>query len=153
VLLVTDGQPTCGAGGYTAPDESATTSAIERLLAAGIHTYIVGFNTASVAATMDGFARAGGTDRHIPVDNERTLLQELTRITASLVPCEFELSTPITDPSYVRVTIDGKQYNLSDGAWSIDGKKIILEKACNVIRDAKVHDLTIVRECTQVDVI
>lgn len=156
VLLVTDGEPTCGSDGSsfdTTADVANTTAAIDRLTAAGIRTYVVGYETASKAAQMNEFAMHGGTERYIPVENERTLVEELTRITAGLVPCEYDLSSEVSDPSFVRVTIDGEQHNLSDGAWRIDGKKIILEKACDVLRDAKVHDLKIVRECTPVEVI
>ena len=159
VLLVTDGQPTCGAsgGGDTTPaDIDATNAAIDKLHDDGILTYVVGYDTqndATVAATMNGFAKHGGTDHHYPVENETMLVNELIRIASALVPCEYELSSEVDDPNYVRVTIDGEQQNLSDGAWRIDGKKIVLEGSCDKLKDAKAHDLRIVRECELVNVI
>lgn len=159
VLLVTDGQPTCGASrvtGTTPETIDATVAAIDRLAQARIPTYVVGYDTLNdpaAATSMDLFAMHGGTGRHIPVDNERTLITELTRIASNLVSCEYTLSAQIPDPRYVRVTIDGVQHNLSEGAWRIEGDKIILEGACDVLRDAKAHVLQIVRECMQVPVI
>jgi hypothetical protein len=159
VLLVTDGQPTCGAAGgadTTPEDIAATVAAIDKLKEADISTFVVGYDTQSdpeAAAAMDQFAMHGGTERHFPVENEQTLVNELTRIAGALVSCEYELSSDIDDPSYVRVTIDGEQQNLSDGAWRIDGKKIILEGSCEKLKDAKAHNLKIVHECKQVEVI
>ncbi|MDB4986014.1 MAG: hypothetical protein JWN04_1192, partial [Myxococcaceae bacterium] len=164
VLLVTDGQPTCGDGGggtTTQADLDATNAAIDALTAQDIKTYVIGYDTASDAAAasaMDGFAMHGGTDKYYPVEDEQTLVAELTRIAGALVPCEFELTGEISDPSYVRVEIDGKTYSYGID-WTIDpsdNKKIVLDPmggACPTLRDAKLHDLNITRECEVVMVI
>lgn len=156
IMLVTDGQPTCGATAMTAPEDiAATSAAIDMLADKGIKTYVIGYDTASdaaAAAAMDEFAVHGGTGKHFPVEDETTLLAELTRIAGSLVPCEFELSSDIPDPTYVRVEIDGVSYAYQTD-WSVDGRKIVLHPdggACPVLRDAKVHDLKITRECKPV---
>jgi len=153
IMLVTDGQPTCGATAMTAPEDiAATNAAIDKLAAKGIKTYVIGYDTASdpaAAAAMDEFATHGGTGKHFPVEDEATLLTELTNIAGSLVPCEFELTTDIPDPTYVRVEIDGVSYAYEKD-WSVEGRKIILHPdggACPVLRDAKLHDLKITREC------
>jgi hypothetical protein len=159
VLLVTDGQPTCGSGGTgetTPEDIAATVAAIDKLAEADIKTYVVGYDTQSdpqAAGAMDQFAMHGGTEKHYPVENEQTLVAELTRIAGALVTCEYELSSDIENPEYVRVTIDGEQQNLSQGHWRIDGRKIILEGACDKLKDAKPHDLRITKECAPVSVI
>ncbi|MEY4515228.1 MAG: hypothetical protein RLZZ450_7350, partial [Pseudomonadota bacterium] len=104
ILLVTDGQPTCGMGGTgdtTPEDIAATNAAIDDLTKDGVKTYVIGYDTASdpdAAAAMDGFAMHGGTDKHYPVEDEATLIAELTRIAGALVPCEFELNTDVPDP-------------------------------------------------------
>jgi hypothetical protein len=157
VLLVTDGQPTCGASGMstTPEDIAATNAAIDKLTEKGIKTYVIGYDTASdpdAAAAMDEFAMHGGTEKHFPVEDEATLLSELTAIAGALVPCEFELSMNIPDPTYVRVEIDGVSYAYETD-WTVEGRKIILRDdggACPVLRDAKLHDLKITRECKQV---
>jgi hypothetical protein len=161
VLLVTDGQPTCGMGGSaetTPEDIAATNAAIDDLTADGVKTYVIGYDTASdpaAAMTMDGFAMHGGTGKHYPVEDEATLIAELTRITGALVPCEFELSMDIPDPTYVRVEIDGVTYNYGTD-WINDGRKIVLDpmgQACPKLRDAKLHDLKITRECVVIPVL
>jgi hypothetical protein len=152
VLLVTDGQPTCGAGGFmgTPEDVAATSAAIDKLTAQGIKTYVVGYSIdAAVAPTMDQFAMHGGTERYLPVENEQSLVTELTRITGALVPCEYELAMPIEKPEFVRVRIDGTDYKFGED-WDIDGQKIVLRAdaaACLKLRDAKIHDLKITKEC------
>lgn len=161
VLLVTDGQPTCGMGGAgdtAAADIEATNVAIDNLTADGVKTYVIGYDTASdpaAATAMDGFAMHGGTEKHFPVEDEATLIAELTRIAGALVPCEFELSMDIPDPSYVRVEIDGVTYNYGTD-WTNDGRKIVLDpmgQACPKLRDAKLHDLKITRECEIIPVL
>jgi hypothetical protein len=151
ILLVTDGQPTCGADPMV-EDIEATNAAIDQLTMDGVKTYVIGYDTASdpaAAAAMDGFAMHGGTEKHYPVEDEATLIAELTRIAGALVPCEFELNTDIPDPAYVRVEIDGVTYNYGTD-WTNEGKKIILHPeggACPKLRDAKLHNLKITREC------
>jgi hypothetical protein len=163
VLLVTDGQPTCGANGAatTAPEDiDNTNAAIDELAAAGIKTYVIGYDTASdpdAAAAMDSFAMHGGTDHHLPVEDEASLLAELTRIAGSLVPCEFELSdkAQIPDPSYVRVEIDGMTYNFGTD-WHLEENKVVLTPeggACPKLRDAKLHSLKITRECERIQLL
>jgi hypothetical protein len=157
VLLVTDGQPTCGAGGaMTAPaDLEATNAAIDALREAGIKTYVIGYDTASdpdAAAAMDGFAEHGGTDKHLPVEDEDSLLAELTRIAGALVPCEFELNAQVEDPSFVRVEIDGKTYEFGKD-WVLEGTMVRLTAeggACPLLRDARLHHLNITRECAPI---
>lgn len=158
VLLVTDGAPNCGAA--TGPNMFATTQAdidacdmnIDALKAADITTYVIGYQTTSdpaVANIMDGFAMHGGTDKQLPVEDEQSLIDTLTKIAASLVPCEYKLSMKVQDPKYVRVTIDGKQYDLGTG-WTLkdDMQTIVLGGACDVLHDVKSHNLSITLECT-----
>jgi hypothetical protein len=161
VLLVTDGQPTCGANGVATPtseEVDATVAAIEDLRKNNISTYVIGYDTASdppAAAAMDLFAMAGGTDKYLPVEDEASLLAELTRIAGQLVPCEFELSSDIPDPTYVRVEIDGVTYEYMKD-WHVEDRKIVLTPeggACPTLRDAKVHNLKITRECKPIQVI
>ncbi|HEX5661136.1 MAG TPA: vWA domain-containing protein [Polyangiales bacterium] len=157
VLLVTDGQPTCGVGGTkTLPEDiEATNKAIDALHTAGIKTYVIGYDTASdqaAAIAMDGFARHGGTDKYLPVEDESSLLAELTRIAGELVPCEFELSDDVEDPSFVRVEIDGVSYEYEQD-WLLEGRTVrLLERggACPKLRDARLHRLAITRECAPV---
>lgn len=156
VLLVTDGQPTCGAagGGNTTPEDIAATAAnIVKLKERDISTYVLGYDLGGDAIpVMNDFAQKGGTGMFLPVEDEQSLLTELRRITGSLVPCEYELKDQVPDPNFVRVQIDGKTYKYEED-WHVEGNKIVLKPeaaACSKLRDARIHDLKIVRECEPV---
>lgn len=161
VVLVTDGQPTCGAnaGTNTDPEDIADAHrALDALLAAGVKTFVVGYGTRAdpgLEPVMTGFAQHGGTDKSFSVENEQELVAELTRIVGALVPCEYELQKDIEDPKYIRVQIDGVSYEYEKD-WRVEGRKIVLEPdapACKTLRDAKVHELDITKECQPVEII
>jgi hypothetical protein len=82
----------------------------------------------------------------MPVENEADLTTELSRIAGSLVSCSFELNKDVEDPKLVRVIIDGAELSLGDG-WTLDGRTVVLDSACDKIRDAKVHNILIRKEC------
>lgn len=156
VLLVTDGQPNCGENGTmtTQADVDAVNTVIDELSAAKIKTYVIGYDTTDMAsaAIMDSFAMHGGTEHQYPVENQQTLVDELTRIAGSLIPCSFDLTGTVDDPALLRVEIDGKTY-IYGTDWTLEGQKVVLDPmggACPKLRDAKVHDLRITRECTPV---
>lgn len=151
VLLVTDGEPTCTTGTSmgSQADVDATNAAIDKLMAADIKTYVVGYGTAAnpaAAAAMTSFAEHGGTGEYIPVENGDQLSTELRSIAGSLVSCEYELNQDVEDPQLVRVVIDGETLILNQG-WRLEGRKVILEGACDKIKDARVHSVQIKKDC------
>lgn len=158
VLLVTDGQPTCGmggmGGGQVDPAQiEATNAAIAKLKSQDVGTFVIGYDTKNdpaLAATMDGFAMSGGTDKHLAVENEQDLVTELRRIAGSLISCEYELNDEVENPALVRVVIDGEELVLNQG-WTIEGKKITLSEdgACPKIKDGRVHNVQIKKECEE----
>jgi hypothetical protein len=150
VLLVTDGAPTCPAGmgqDTTQPDIDASNAAIEALLAKGVKTYVIGYNTTGagnemLASVLDGLAQRGGTGdkMHRPVEDEASLSTEFMRITASIASCRFELSAPPQRADYVLVRIDGKQVNLNDpdGFQLIGDRSVELQgAACATFREGQ----------------
>ena len=152
VLLVTDGEPNC------AEDPVGDTNrAIDALTAKGVKTYVIGYDLSAnpnSVMIMNGFAQHGGTDKYYPVEDQASLVTELTRVAGELVPCEFSLKEDIADPSYVRVEIDGKTYSYGTD-WTVDGSKIVLDPmggACPKLRDAKLHNVKVTRECDPVPV-
>ncbi|MDB4973135.1 MAG: glycine-rich protein [Myxococcaceae bacterium] len=156
VLLVTDGAPNCGAGGTTTEqsDVDACGTGLDALKADGVTTYVIGYDTAKdakIAQIMDGFATHGGTEKQLPVEDEASLLSTLTSIAGQLVACDYQLSSEVSDPKFVRVTVDGQQYDLGEG-WTLkeDRKTIVLGSACDKLRDARPHALRITLECEQV---
>jgi hypothetical protein len=150
VLLVTDGAPTCPAGmgsDTTQPDIDASNAAVEALLAKGVKTYVIGYNTTGkgnemLAAVLDGLAQRGGTGdkMHRPVEDEASLSTEFMHITASIASCRFELSAPPQRADYVLVRIDGKQINLNDpnGFQLIGDRSVELQgTACTTFREGQ----------------
>jgi Mg-chelatase subunit ChlD len=136
VLLVTDGQPTCPAGGgslTTQPDIDASNAAVEALTARGVHTYVIGYNTSgpgneAVAAVLDGFATRGGTGdaKHRAVEDEQSLRSELQRIAGVAISCTFLLDKAPPRADYVLVRVDGMQVNLNDpNGWRLVNERTI----------------------------
>lgn len=124
VLLVTDGMPTCPNGhgsDVNQADIDASNAAIEALAASDVRTYVIGYDTAGpenemLASVLDGFAQRGGTGdtMHRTVEDEASLLAELTRITYAIASCTFELDSPPERADHVLVRIDGQQVNLDE---------------------------------------
>jgi Mg-chelatase subunit ChlD len=158
VLLVTDGEPTCEADGLliTASPTSINraSTAIDRLKAQGVPTYVIGYNVADAAATMDQLAQHGGTEHYYAVENEQQLQEQFAKITAGLASCDFELDQVPDDPTRVKVVMDGRQINLNDAltqGWVLDGKTIKLQPgACQLIRDGESHNVAVTVECSYV---
>jgi hypothetical protein len=180
VLLVTDGAPNCndgesGCSVCTAPpgypdctevpdnclDDVGAIAAVEELAAAGIPTWVIGYELAAeFREVLDRMAIAGATGRtaHIPVRDRATLETAMREIGGSVVSCEYELSEPPGDVRYVRVTIDGETIpheSVAAGAeatWRLDGDRtvVLVGAACERLRDGAHHALEIRRECTPV---
>jgi hypothetical protein len=148
VLLVTDGMPTCPAGhgsDINQADINASNKAVEALAANNVKTYVIGYDTsgpdnAMLASTLDGFAQRGGTGdmMHRTVEDEASLLNELTRITIAIASCSFELNSPPERADHVLVRLDGKQVNLNepDGFALVGDRSVELRGAsCMTYRE------------------
>jgi Mg-chelatase subunit ChlD len=149
VVLVTDGEPNCPDGDTPDPTNNAI-QACQALKAAEIPVYVIGYEIDALGqGTMNSMAQAGGTEKFFPVENQADLEAAFDKITRDVVRCEFELSEVPPDPSFVRVTIDGKTVVL-DGAdgWKIEGRKITLTGAsCETLKDGTDHLLGAKVEC------
>ncbi len=173
VVLVTDGLPNCKGisptsnGGYFANYEDPS-DAVTALKDAGITTFVVGYDIANLASQWsegkehtavtyaNNMAAAGGTSEHRPVASGEELVSVLTDITRSVAPCSFELDAePRGGETYVRVSIDGTDYAVSDAnGWDLEGTKTIALRedgaACQKLRDGGTHSVDIVVECEPV---
>jgi hypothetical protein len=147
VLLVTDGQPTCPNGmgsNVNQPDIDASNAAVEALAMNNVRTYVIGYDTsgpenAMLAATLDGFAQRGGTGdmMHRTVEDEQSLVTELTRITFAIASCSFELNAPPESADRVLVRLDGTQVNLNEpNGFAIVGDRTVELRgaACDTYR-------------------
>lgn len=149
VLLVTDGDPNCSGqdtGGMGEPDPLArqqTIDAISALTAAGVQTFVVGYQTAGsdFAAQLDLMAAAGGTGEtmHRSVESGDDLAQTFSDIAGGVVSCSFKLDDAVKDPSYVLVSVDGVPRSLNQAAdgWTLaaDMQTVTLTgAACDAVK-------------------
>jgi hypothetical protein len=160
ILLVTDGQPTCPAGGgseTTQPDIDISNSAVEQLTARGVRTYVIGYNTTGpgneqLAAVLDGFATRGGTGdtQHRPVEDEASLLTEFQRIAGDVVGCSFVLDQAPARADHVLVRLDGQQVNLDAGnGWQLIGDRTVqlMGASCATLKDGGNHAVDVEVRC------
>jgi len=152
VVLVTDGEPNCADANTPDPVNNAI-EACKALKDAEIPVYVIGYEIDGLGqGAMDSMAKAGGTEKYFPVENQTDLIAAFEKITRDVVRCEFELSEVPPDPSFVRVTIDGKTVVLdSADGWMIDGRKITLTGgSCETLKDGVDHLLGATVECDPV---
>lgn len=175
VLLVTDGAPNCASGqnGFTCRctggsclinalnclDDTNAVAAVQELAAAGIGTYVIGYDTGEWVEVLDRMASAGGTGNtaHFPVGDQASLETALRDIAGSVVSCTYELAMPPGDIRYVRVTVDGTdvphESASGDGSgWVLEGDRTVtlVGSACDSLKDGAPHDIGIVVECEPV---
>jgi len=116
IVLVTDGQPTCG--GNTA-ESAATTGAAE-----GIKTYVIGFGQGSSLSNLNAWATAGGTgkptfiDPSNPAQFSTDFGNTLTAIKKASMSCDFEIPAANkgsldVDKVNVSLTLAGKAGDLN----------------------------------------
>lgn len=178
VLLVTDGAPNCNEGlddfscrctapgplgcldaPYNCLDDTRAVAAVGRLAAAGIGTYVIGYDTSEWASVMNAMASAGDTGHttHFAVGDGASLELALRDIGSSVVSCTYELASPPGDVHYVRVTVDGETVDHemvagSGEGWRLDGDRTVELQgaACANVRDGNPHDIRIAVECEPV---
>jgi hypothetical protein len=168
VLLVTDGDPNCSGSwssgsGFGQPDPEArqqTIAAIEALTELGVRTFVVGYQTADTgfAQQLDMMAAAGGTGerQHRSVDSGDDLVSAFEEIADRAVSCSYKLEKPVTDASYVLVTVNGKSRAFGSPAdgWTLgpDMQTITLTGAsCDAVQDGQGFTVEVV--CDRVTVI
>jgi hypothetical protein len=176
VLLVTDGAPNCNPGldstscrctnpagcffdSLNCLDDMRAVAAVTALAAAGIPTFVIGYDTGMWADVMDRMAAAGdtGMTRHLPVDDRASLESALMDIGGSVVSCSYELSAPPGDIRYVRVTVDGamvdhESVRMDGSGWRLEGDRTIelIGADCANVQDGEPHSIEVVVECTPV---
>jgi hypothetical protein len=163
ILLVTDGQPTCPVGmgsDVTPEDVDASNAAMDALTAAGVKTYVIGYDTntpgnEALAQVLDGFAQRGGTGdtMHRPVEDEASLLAVLQSIASELVSCTYVLDNAPSRADFVLVKLDGVQINLNDpNGWMLVGDRTVEVQgaACEQLRSSGSHSIEVTVQCSVV---
>jgi len=172
VMLVTDGQPNCsmsgstgggrgGFGGGSSAEPQAvddTVAAVQALAAAGIPTYVLGYDTQNDPAlrmALDRMAVAGdtGDTAHRPINDQASLAKEFEQIAGGATSCDYLLDNVQQDPKFVRVELDGQTLNYDDpNGWRLrqDNRTVSLQgSACDTLRSGVDHEFRVTVECVQ----
>jgi hypothetical protein len=115
IVLATDGQPNCRAGGLGGSmDPDGAVMAVQAAATAGFHTFVVGIATTGTEAdgTLNNMATAGleprTTDpKYYPVTSRADLVAALGLITGQVTNCVFPLNQLPPAPADVTVRING----------------------------------------------
>jgi len=160
VLLATDGEPTCGAGGgNTGSDAQAAIAAVTSLAAAGIPVYVIGIATQGMAdATLNAMATAGGRPRnanptYYPVQTATDLTAALSAIGGQIASCTFTVKAPDApaDPGNVAVKANGMTVpkSATDG-WQFGPNMTSIEITgtwCAKIQSGAITDIQAIFAC------
>jgi von Willebrand factor type A domain len=161
VLLATDGEPTCGAGGGNmGSDAQASIAAVTNLAAAGIPVYVIGIATQGMAdTTLNAMATAGGRPRngtpaYYPVQTAADLSGALSAIGGQIASCTFTVKPPEppADPNNVAVKANGMTVpkSTTDG-WQFGPSMTSIEITgswCAQIQAGTITDIQAVFACT-----
>ncbi len=156
VLLVTDGQETCG------NNPSAGAAALYDQMPR-VKTFVVGFGGGVDAGELNEIATEGHTDRPGPTkyyqaDNAAELQAALDTILGSVLSCSYHLDQTPEDVNDLYVYADGDlvghDQTQSEG-WDYDpatGTLTFYGQICQDLQDGTVTDLAIVYGCPDPDV-
>jgi hypothetical protein len=161
IVLVTDGQPTCGGG---TAESAAKTGAAE-----GIKTYVIGFGQGSSLTNLDAWAVAGGTGKPTFVDPSNPakfstdFSSTLQSIRKASMSCEFQIpaaSAGTLDVDKVNVTLTasgapaGLNYDAAcaGAGWRYDNvnaptKVELCPASCNVMKNDPYSEVKLVFGC------
>jgi hypothetical protein len=116
ILLATDGEPNCPAGGtWSTSDVTGASNAAAAALAAGFPVYVVGIGPS--LDNLTALAKAGGTNDYYPVSSPEQLAQALSSIGKAVGSCTFQSKDAPPDPNNVAVYVNKQliQQNADDG--------------------------------------
>lgn len=161
LLLATDGEPNCGAGGTTVKDAAASVQAVADVAAAGIPVFVVGVSTANTtaSATLNEMAVKGGrprsdpTTKYYPAETAEDLTAALAAIGAQIASCTFALGQAPPVPDNVAVRVNGVRVPhdpAGKDGWDYgpDTKTIALHgDACKAVQSAGVTKVEMIFGC------
>ncbi|HEY0709617.1 MAG TPA: vWA domain-containing protein [Polyangia bacterium] len=160
LLVATDGEPNCSAGGRSSrSDAMGAIAAVAAANTAGIPSFVIGVATggSSADATLNEMATAGGRARndvtkYYSVSSRDELAGALDTIATQIASCTFPLSPPPPAPENVAVDVDGKRVAKDpsqQGGWNYgpDNKSIVFHgAACDALK-AGSKDVKIIYGC------
>jgi hypothetical protein len=131
ILLATDGEPNCAAGGGRqgagADDSMGAIQAVMAAATAGFPVYVVGVgNVTAAQATLTALATAGGRAQatapgYYPVANTPELVAVLKMIGGQITSCTFGLGQVPPDPSNIGVYSDPGMKKIPKDVTHVNG--------------------------------
>jgi hypothetical protein len=163
LVLATDGEPNCAAGGGRngagSSDDAAAIAAVGEALAAGFKTFVIGVATGPEAENvLERMAQAGGEPRatspaYYRVVDREDLVGALGAITGLVTDCVFRLTQPPPSPMDVAVSVGttrvARDPGHSDG-WDYGAANTTIQfygPACEQVKNATGQDVRIIFGC------
>ena len=152
ILLITDGEETCGGDGETAAGALFAQ-------APPVRTFVVGFGSGVDPDSLNAMAVAGdtalanGPPFYYQADNAADLNMALDDIGGAVLSCTYTLSGTPNDPDDVYVHFDGTTVPRDAshaGGWDYDpltGLITFYGTSCDSLRAGAIMDLVIVNAC------
>ena len=136
ILLATDGEPNCKAGGASGDgDVPGTTTAIKAALAAGFKVYVIGIGPS--VGNLDSFAQSGGTDKSFPATTPQDLTNALLAISHAVAACTFTVTAPKDGTSNIAVYLGGQPAPSTDWTYNATTQTVAITGAtCDAIKSA-----------------
>jgi len=150
ILLATDGEPNCKAGGNSGDsDVQGTVTAIGAALAAGFKVYVIGIGPS--VGNLDNFAQAGGTTKSFPATSPQDLTAALASISKAVTTCTFALAKAPPDPNNIAVYLD-KNLVAKDptNGWTLGGNSqtvVLNGTTCDKITSGQAHTVQVLFGC------
>jgi hypothetical protein len=159
MVLVTDGQPTCGPGNNNNADDTNAVAAVATQAARGYGTFVVGIatvgntgadGTLSMMST-NGMHPRPGTPNYYVVNNTAELVTALTSIGTQVTSCTFTLDRAPPNPLNVRVEGDGRVIQPNDtNGWVYEpGMRAITLKGtpCDDVLAMRITNVVVLFGC------
>lgn len=168
LVLVTDGQPTCGAGnGNNGADDANAIMAVSTQAARGYGTFVIGVNNlvganANVAAatltqmSINGMHPRAGTPNYYVVTDTAGLVTALEAIGTQVSSCTFTLDTVPPVPTNVKVQGDGATIPPNDiNGWVYEpGMRSVTLKGtyCDNVLNGTIQNVVVLFGCGSIPI-
>jgi hypothetical protein len=149
ILLATDGEPNCAAGGNSTPNVQGTIDAITAAKTAGFLVYVIGIGPS--VGNLDSFAAAGGTAHYFPATSPQALTDAFASISKAVTTCTFNLTATPQDINNIAVYLDKNLVpkDASNGwSYGANTQTIVLNgTTCDQITSGKASTVQVLFGC------
>ncbi len=149
ILLATDGEPNCAAGGSSSTtDVQGTVDAITAAKNAGFKVYVIGIGPS--VGNLDNFASAGGTGNYYPATSPQALADALAAIGVNVTSCTFTVTRTSQggDLNNLAVYLDGKLVPATGWTYTASSHTVDLTGSyCDAIKNGTATTVEVYLGC------